>query len=127
MLRLPTDEEMKKMCERSPDFHGCMLQYHVTNLDFYRRADNLKFLELFVFPHCFSRDWDDQLAVLAPVVIEAPEPAWDVRPRGFVPGVYHNEGMDCDCSHKLPVINVRFQKKGSSCRDGPMPIRRVRR
>ena len=45
----------------------------MTNLDFHRRPDNIKFLELFVSPRCFNRDWDDRLAVLASVVMEAPE------------------------------------------------------
>ena len=102
------------MCEGSPVFH--VGQNHVTNLDFHRRPDNITFLELFVSPHCFNRDWDDHLAVLASVVMEAPERAWDVRLRGFVLGVYHKEGVICDCSHKLPIFNVRFKKKGNSCR-----------
>jgi hypothetical protein len=71
--------------------HGMM---HVTSLDFFRSETNLRYLELHVKDHRFSREWDDQLAVTFPAALQAPERVRDMRMSGFHLGIHHNGYLD---------------------------------
>jgi hypothetical protein len=89
--------------------HGFM---HITNLDFYRNATNLRFLELLVGDHRFSRQADDQLAVTAPVALVAPERAWDMRRNGLNLGIHHNGQLDGKEKNTVQGYNVFWEKEG---------------
>ena len=76
-------------CGRYPvrQVHGF---FHITNLDFYRLPQNLYWFDVQIGDHKFSRVWDDQLAVMVPAVMLAPERAAEMEPVGIELDVFHN-------------------------------------
>lgn len=74
-----------------PQVHGF---FHVTNLDFYRLPQNLKWANVLIGETKFSRRWDDQLAVTVPPAMLAPERAWEMEANGVKLDVWHNQFMD---------------------------------
>jgi hypothetical protein len=68
--------------------------FHVTDLDFYRSQSVTRFLDVMIGGKRFSREWDDQLAVTIPAVMEAPDRSWDMRSRGINLQVWHNGYLD---------------------------------
>jgi hypothetical protein len=89
--------------------HGFM---HVTDLDFYRNATNLRFLELVVGGRRFSRQADDQLAVTAPAALAAPDRAWDMRRNGLNLGIHHNGLLDGKEKNAAPGYSAFWEKEG---------------
>jgi hypothetical protein len=67
---------------------------HITNLDIYRKDIHQKFLSNLVGDYRFSRQWDDQLGVTIPAVVEAPERSWDARANGINLGIRHHNQLD---------------------------------
>ncbi|KAL7579443.1 hypothetical protein ACA910_014106 [Epithemia clementina (nom. ined.)] len=76
-------------CHRAvvANIHGF---FHVTDLDFYRTAENLSWSRIMIGENKFSRRWDDQLAVTVPAAMRAPEKAWDMNYHNITLDVYHN-------------------------------------
>jgi hypothetical protein len=68
--------------------------FHVTNLDFYRSRSVTQALEVLIGPKRFSREWDDQVAVTLPAVLQAPDRTGDLRSRGINLQVWHNGYLD---------------------------------
>ena len=64
--------------------------FHITNLDFYRLPQNLHWYDVQIGDNKFSRVWDDQLAVIVPAVMLAPERAADMERVGLDLQVFHN-------------------------------------
>merc|ERR1719223_203044 len=67
---------------------------HITNLDIYRKDIHQKFLSNMVGDYRFSRQWDDQLGVTIPAIVEAPERSWDARGNGITLGIRHHGMLD---------------------------------
>mmetsp|Transcript_34347 Transcript_34347/g.71513 ORF Transcript_34347/g.71513 Transcript_34347/m.71513 type:complete len:502 (-) Transcript_34347:761-2266(-) len=76
---------------RVPNIHGF---FHITNLDFYRNAENLNWSRIMIGDSKFSRVWDDQLAVTVPAAIREPHKSWDMRSHNVSLMVYHNSFYD---------------------------------
>lgn len=74
-----------------PLVHGF---HHITDLDFYRSANATKFLEILVESQPFSREWDDQMGVTMPALMEAPDRSWDLRSHNVTLGIFHNGNLD---------------------------------
>lgn len=89
--------------------HGFM---HVTNLEFYRSPANLRFLEILVSDHRFSRQFDDQLAVTAPAALVAPDRAWDMRRNGLNLGIHHNGQLDGKEKNIAQGYTTFWEKEG---------------
>ncbi len=70
---------------------------HITNLDFYRSPSALNFNKIitsYKTPR-FSRQWDDQLAVTAPAVMEYPERSWNIaKLMNTTLDIHHNGHLD---------------------------------
>jgi hypothetical protein len=64
--------------------------FHLTNLDFYRSPQNLYWSEVLIGDGKFSRIWDDQLAVIVPPAMLAPDRAMDMASVNITPNVFHN-------------------------------------
>ena len=64
--------------------------FHITNLDFYRLPINLHWFDVHIGDNKFSRQWDDQLAVMVPPVMLAPERAVEMEDVGIRPDIMHN-------------------------------------
>jgi hypothetical protein len=64
--------------------------FHITNLDFYRLPINLHWFDVEIGDNKFSREWDDQLAVMVPAVMLAPERAVEMEDVGIRPDIMHN-------------------------------------
>lgn len=67
---------------------------HITNLDVYRKEIHQRFLSNMVGDYRFGRQWDDQLGVTIPAVVEAPERCWDARKNGINFGIRHHNKLD---------------------------------
>ena len=84
---------LAKECEGEDDrielwqIHGF---FHITNMEFYRSERHYNFLRILVEDYRFSRKWDDQIAVMVPVLIEEPEKAWDLRSHNFTLRIAHH-------------------------------------
>jgi hypothetical protein len=74
-----------------PQIHGF---FHVTNLDFYRSPENLRWADIMIGDTKFSRRWDDQLAVTVPAAMRAPERSWEMGANGVTLDVWHNSFLD---------------------------------
>jgi hypothetical protein len=81
----------KCMNPRVPQIHGF---FHVTNLDFYRTPENLRWADIMIGDTKFSRRWDDQLAVTVPAAMRAPERSWEMEANGIKLDVWHNQFLD---------------------------------
>lgn len=68
--------------------------FHVTRLDLYRDSVHQKFLKKMVGDYKFSRQYDDQLAVTIPAVMEDGSKAWDLQKNGIHLGLHHNTYID---------------------------------
>lgn len=64
--------------------------FHITNLDFYRLPQNLYWYDVQIGDNKFSRVWDDQLAVMVPAVMLAPERTAEMERVGIDLDVFHN-------------------------------------
>ncbi len=67
---------------------------HITRLDMYRNETHLKFLESLVSQYKFTRQFDDQLGVTLPAVMEDPSKCWDMYSHGIKLGIHHNTYID---------------------------------
>jgi hypothetical protein len=74
-----------------PQVHGF---FHLTNLDFYRSPENLRWADIMIGDTKFSRRWDDQLAVTVPAAMRAPERSWEMEANGVKLDVWHNQFLD---------------------------------
>jgi hypothetical protein len=74
-------------CHAVPQIHGF---FHITDLDFYRSPENLKWYDIMIGDGKFSRRWDDQLAVTVPAAMRAPERSWEMGANGVKLDVWHN-------------------------------------
>lgn len=79
---------------REPKINQVHGFHHITNLDFYRQPENLKYLQEMTSQLRFSRQWDDQIGVTVPAAMLAPDRAWDMRLHGFNQGIHHNGDLD---------------------------------
>ena len=75
--------------------------FHLTDLDFYRNAENLNWSRIMIGENKFSRRWDDQLAVTVPAAMRAPDKAWDMNYHNITLDVYHNGLYDGKRTWKL--------------------------
>jgi hypothetical protein len=67
--------------------------FHITNLAFYRLPQNLKWYNIEIGNQKFSRIWDDQLAVIIPAVMLAPNRTVEMHRVGIHLEVMHNAKM----------------------------------
>jgi hypothetical protein len=67
--------------------------FHVTDLDFYRLPQNMHYYDVLLGDGKFQRRWEDQLAVIGPAVMGAPERTMEMEPAGIFPEVMHNGFM----------------------------------
>lgn len=74
-----------------PNIHGF---FHVTDLDFYRSTENLRWYDILIGDTKFSRRWDDQLAVTVPAAMRAPQLSWEMEAIGVKNDVWHNQMFD---------------------------------
>jgi hypothetical protein len=78
-------------CNFVPQIHGF---FHITNLDFYRSPENLRWFDIMIGDNKFSRRWDDQLAVTVPAAMRAPNRSWEMEANGVKLDVWHNGFLD---------------------------------
>jgi hypothetical protein len=78
-------------CGAVPQIHGF---FHITNLDFYRSPENLRWYDILIGDTKFSRKWDDQLAVTVPAAMRAPHRSWEMGANGVKLDVWHNGELD---------------------------------
>jgi hypothetical protein len=64
--------------------------FHVTDLDFYRLPQHMAWYDTMIGDGKFSRIWDDQLAVMVPAAMNAPDRTMDMVKAGLSLGVLHN-------------------------------------
>ena len=64
--------------------------FHITDLDFYRLPQNVYWAKVMIGDAKFSRIWDDQLGVIVPAAMMAPERAAEMDKVGIHPNVMHN-------------------------------------
>jgi hypothetical protein len=68
--------------------------FHITDLDFYRNEENLKWFDILIGNAKFSRQWDDQIAVTIPAAMRAANESWSMNHHGVQLDVYHNQQFD---------------------------------
>jgi hypothetical protein len=64
--------------------------FHITDLDFYRLPQNLHWFDVEIGDNKFSRIWDDQLAVIVPASMLAPNRTMEMAKAGIDLRVMHN-------------------------------------
>jgi hypothetical protein len=64
--------------------------FHITDLDFYRLPQNLHWFDVELGDNKFSRIWDDQLAVIVPASMLAPNRTMEMGKAGLDLKVMHN-------------------------------------
>ena len=64
--------------------------FHITDLDFYRLPQNLHWFDVEIGDNKFSRIWDDQLAVIVPASMLAPNRTMEMGKAGIDLKVMHN-------------------------------------
>jgi hypothetical protein len=64
--------------------------FHITDLDFYRLPQNLHWFDVEIGDNKFSRIWDDQLAVIVPASMLAPNRTMEMGRTGIKLNVMHN-------------------------------------
>jgi tellurite resistance protein len=93
-----------------PQVHGF---FHVTNLDFYRSPENLRWADIMIGDTKFSRRWDDQLAVTVPAAMRAPERSWEMEANGVKLDVWHNGMLDGKTNWKGGGYQKWWQKESA--------------
>jgi hypothetical protein len=78
-------------CDAVPQIRGF---FHITNLDFYRSPENLRWYDILIGDNKFSRKWDDQLAVTVPAAMRAANRSWEMGANGVKLDVWHNGELD---------------------------------
>ncbi len=58
--------------------------HHISNLETYRKPVHQQFLKDFVGDYRFARQFDDQIAITIPAVMEGRKKAWHERSHGLV-------------------------------------------
>jgi hypothetical protein len=81
----------KEGCGAVPQIHGF---FHITNLDFYRSPENLRWYDILIGDNKFSRKWDDQLSVTVPAAMRAANRSWEMGANGVKLDVWHNGMLD---------------------------------
>ena len=64
--------------------------FHITDLDFYRLPQNLKWFDVLIGDTNFMRRWDDQLGVIVPAAMLEPNRTVEMDKVGIHPGIMHN-------------------------------------
>jgi len=89
------------MCKGSSSFELKQVagNHHISNLETYRKPVHQKFLKDFVGDYRFARQFDDQIAITIPAVMEDGKKAWHERSHGLVlkighHGMFDNVGSD---------------------------------
>jgi hypothetical protein len=78
-------------CPAVPQMHGF---FHITNLDFYRSPENMRWYDILIGDNKFSRKWDDQLSVTVPAAMRAGNRSWEMGANGVNLDVWHNGFLD---------------------------------
>jgi hypothetical protein len=78
----------------SPNIQQIHGFFHITDLDFYRNAENLRWFDIMIGHSKFSRQWDDQLAVTVPAAMRAANESGSMNHHGVVLDIYHNQQFD---------------------------------
>ena len=80
-------------CEKTliRQIHGF---FHITDLDFFRSPEHLKWADILIGDGHFSRRWDDQLSVSVPTALRAANKSWDMISNGIRLDVWHNGHLD---------------------------------
>jgi len=78
--------------------------HHISNLETYRKPVHQQFLKDFVGDYRFARQFDDQIAITIPALMEGRKKAWHERSHGLVlkishHGMYDNVGSDKSPRH----------------------------
>jgi len=76
--------------------------HHISNLETYRKPIHQKFLKDFVGDYRFARQFDDQIAITIPAVMEDGNKAWHERSHGLVLKIGHHKMFDNVASDKSP-------------------------
>ena len=76
--------------------------HHISNLETYRKPIHQKFLKDFVGDYRFARQFDDQIAITIPAVMEDGNKAWHERSHGLVLKIGHHGMFDNVASDKSP-------------------------
>jgi len=100
-ITTPCDDKEKPSI---PLIHG---MHHITDLNFYRRTINQKYLALQVQKR-FSRFWDDQLAVTLVPAMAAPNRTWLGLKRGYDPDLHHNGKVNGGGKRSIYLYNRWF-------------------
>jgi hypothetical protein len=86
--------------------------FHLTDLDFYRLPINLNWFDVMIGKAKFSRTWDDQLAVIVPPSMLAPERAQEMPWEGIE--VMHNGILQGKINFAGGGFLHYWRKKGGS-------------
>ena len=89
--------------------HGFL---HVTNLNFYRTPEVIKWSNVLIGDTKFSRQYDDQIAVTIPAAVLAGDKSWDMRTHGINLQVTHNSCMDGQKKEKTGNYISWWKKNG---------------
>ena len=68
--------------------------HHISNLETYRKPVHQQFLKDFVGDYRFARQFDDQIAITIPAVMEGRKKAWHERSHGLVLKIGHHRMFD---------------------------------
>ena len=86
--------------------------HHITNLETYRKPVHQYFLKDFVGDNRFARQFDDQIAVTVPAVIEdGGKKAWHERSHGLMLKIGHHAVFDNVAYDRSPANWRQFYKK----------------
>jgi hypothetical protein len=85
--------------------------HHISNLKTYRKPIHQKFLKEFVGDYRFGRQFDDQIAITIPAVMEGGEKAWHERSHGLKLMIAHHRMYDNVFQEKAPQNLDFFYKK----------------
>jgi len=86
-----------RMCKDDKDYFelGQVAgNHHISNLETYRKPIHQNFLKDFVGDYKFARQFDDQIAITIPAVMEDGKKAWHERSRGLVLKIAHHGMFD---------------------------------
>ena len=68
--------------------------HHISNLETYRKPVHQQFLKDFVGDYRFARQFEDQIAITIPAVMEGRKNAWHERSHGLVLKIGHHRMFD---------------------------------
>lgn len=85
--------------------------HHISNLETYRKPIHQKFLKEFVGDYRFGRQFDDQIAVTIPAVMEDRGKAWHERSHGLKLMIAHHRMFDNVKGERAPANWQQFFKK----------------